>query len=273
VRSAARPEPFVVPEIDFDTVRKSQAIWRAIVESYFRSRVRGMERIPATQCMVVQHHDGGLFPVNGICFGVAWHQHFQFERPLYVLSHDLIHAVFDLFTDLLPRSGLVPADREVVDAVAATGHDILVFPGAARESFRPFWERARIDLGGRTGFVRQALKHRLPIVPVVSAGSHETLIVLARGARVAERLGLRRLVRSADSFPLLLGLPWGIWMLPILPQLPLPAKITSEVLEPIYLEGDPDDLAAVRAGFDTVLGRMQTGLARLYAERRWPIIG
>jgi 1-acyl-sn-glycerol-3-phosphate acyltransferase len=273
VRRPGRSTQYVVPEVDFATVRASHAFWRPIVERYFRSTVRGMDRIPSEQCLVVQHHDGGLFPVNGICLGVAWHQHFAFERPLYVLAHDLIHRVFGMFTDLLPRSGLVPADREVVDAIAPTGHDILVFPGAARESFRPFWERDKIDLGGRTGFVRQALKHRLPIVPVVSAGSHETLIVLARGAKIAERLGLRNIVRSADSLPILAGLPWGIWVLPFLPQLPLPAKITSEVLEPIFLKGDPDDPVAVQVGFDRVLEHMQTALRTLYAERRWPILG
>ena len=232
-----------------------------------------MERVPAEQCLLVAHHDGGIFPVNGICFGVAWYEHFRFERPLYVLAHDLIHKVFARFTDLLPRSGLVPADRAMMDRIIQTGHPMLVFPGAARETFRPFWERRRIDLGGRVGFVRQALRHDLPIVTVVSAGSHETLIVLHRGDKIAERLGLRRLVRSADALPILAGLPWGVWVIPALPQLPLPAKVTTEVLEPIRLSGDPADPRAVKEGFDRVLRAMQSGVNRLYDERRWPILG
>lgn len=266
-------EDFAVPEVSFETIRRSHAIWGPVVNRYFRSEVRRMDRIPDRQCLVVTHHDGGVIPINGICFGVAWYEHFDFQRPLYVLAHDLIHKVFSHFTELLPRSGLVPADRHVMDALVPTGHSMLVFPGASKETFRPFWERRKIDLGGRMGFVRQAMRHKIPVVPLVSAGSHETVIVLLRGAKLADLVGLRRLVRSADSLPVMAGLPWGIWALPFLPQLPLPAKITSEVLEPMDLPGDPDDLAAVKQNFDDVLGTMQSALDRLYDERKWPILG
>ncbi len=232
-----------------------------------------MERIPERPCLFVAHHDGGVLPLNGVCFGVAWYEHFQFQRGLYVLIHDLIHRTFSPFTDLLPKSGCVPADRATMDMIVPTGTDMLVFPGAARETFRPFSERKQIDLGGRMGFVRQALKHKLTIVPVVSAGSHETLFVLRRGGRLAKWFGLRKLVRSADALPIMAGLPWGIWALPFLPQLPLPAKITTEVLEPIELEGDPADVADVKRGFDLIRGTMQGALDLLYAERRFPILG
>lgn len=263
-----------LPEISFETLRKSHAIWEPIVRHWFRSEVRHMERIPATgPNLFVAHHDGGVLPINGICFGVAWHKHFRFERGLYVLIHDLIYKTFAPFTDLLPRSGCVPADRATMDAIVPTGTDMLVFPGAARETFRTFWERKQIDLGGRMGFIRQAMKHELPIVPVVSAGSHETLIVLRRGARLAKWLRLRSIVRSADALPIMAGLPWGLWALPFLPQLPLPAKITTEVLEPIILTGDSSDVTAVKRGFDHVLETMQGALDRLYAERRYPFLG
>lgn len=262
-----------VPEVSFDTVRRSHGYWGPVAKRYFRSEVRNLERIPREQCLLVAHHDGGVLPINGICFGVAWYDHFEFKRPLYVLAHDLIHKVFSKFTDLLPRSGLVPADRAMMDRIVPTGHSMLVFPGAARETFRPFWERRNIDLGGRVGFVRQALRHNLPIVPIVTAGSHETLIVLYRGDKIAERLGLRRLVRSADALPIMAGLPWGLWVIPAIPQLPLPAKVTTEVLDPIRLSGDPADPRAVQEGFDSVLSAMQAGLNRLYDERRWPILG
>lgn len=266
-------EDIEIREVSFETLRKSHRVWSPVVRSYFRSEVRHMSRIPDEQCLIVAHHDGGVLPINGICFGVAWYDHFSFTRPLYVLAHDLIHKVFGRFTDLLPKSGLVPADRAVMDRLVPTGHSMLVFPGAARETFRPIWERRNIDLGGRVGFVRQALRHGLPILPIVSAGSHETVIVLSRGQRVAEKLGLRRLVRSADALPLMAGLPWGLWAIPALPQIPLPAKITTEVLEPIRLSGDPDDPAVVQRGFDQVLSAMQAGVHRLYDERRWPIFG
>ncbi len=262
-----------VPEVSIETVRRSVGFFSPIVSTYFRSEVRGMGRIPERQCLIVAHHDGGILPMNGICFGVAWYEFFEFGRPLYVLAHDLIHRVFGSFTQILPRSGVVSADRAMMDEVVQAGHSLLVFPGAARESFRPFSQRKNIDLGGRVGFVRQAMRHGLPIVPIVTAGSHETLYVIRRGARLARFFHLEKIVRSADVMPIIAGLPWGIWALPFLPQLPFPAKITTEVLPPIVVEGDPDRPEDVKAGFDRVLGEMQPALWRLYAERRFPIVG
>lgn len=271
-----------VPEIKTTTLRRSYRWLAPLTRRYFRSEVRGMDRIPRSQTIVVTHHDGGVIPVNGICFGVAWHEHFDFERPLYVLTHDVLHGFGERFSNLLAESGLIPADRSAMDAALRTGASVLVFPGAARESFRTFWARRSIDLGGRTGFVAQAIRWGLPITPVVSAGSHETVVVLSGGQSLARALGLRKLVRSADALPLQLGLPWGIWALPFLPPLPLPAKITTEVLDPVWLPDalgrplrpeDADDPAVLRAGFDAVLRPMRAALHRLYDERRWPVIG
>lgn len=223
-----------------------------------------------------------MLPLNAISLALAWHDHFEFSRHLYVLTHDLIMNVFRPFTDILPRSGLVRADRHEMDHVLSQKHSVFVMPGAARESFRPWNERLKIDLGGRSGFVAQSIRWGAPIVPVVTVGSHETFIVLARGASLAKWLGVHKVVRSADVFPLLAGLPWGVWALPFLPQLPLPAKLTTEVLPPIYLErelgrslrpSDADDPTVVRRGFDLVLTRMRASLDALARERRFPILG
>jgi 1-acyl-sn-glycerol-3-phosphate acyltransferase len=243
-----------------------------------------MERLPSSQTIIVTHHDGGVLPINGICIGVAWYDHFGFAppRPLYVLTHDMLHGLFNGFSRLLRESGLVPADRDTMDDVLSTGASVLIFPGAARESFRSFWRRREIDLGGRTGFVAQAIRWDLPITPIVSAGGHETVIVLTGGRSIAKRLGIRRLVRSGDVLPVLAGFPWGVWAIPFLPQIPMPAKITSEVLKPIVLSealgrrltrADADDPDVVRAGFELVMKRMRSALDRLYDERKWPILG
>jgi len=272
----------LVPKIEIDVLRRSHRILSRLMKSYFRSEVRGAERLPSSQTIVVTHHDGGVLPINGICFGVAWYEKFGFERPLYILTHDLLHSLWAPFTKLLTDSGLLRADRKRMDAVLSTGQSVMVFPGAARESFRSFWERRNIDLGGRKGFIAQAIRWRLPITPVVSAGSHETVVVLSGGHNLARRLGIPKLVRSADILPLLAGLPWGIWALPFLPQLPLPAKITTEVLQPIHLHEalghdlkpeDADNPAIVQRGFDIVISRMRERLGELYDERKYPIVG
>jgi len=238
--------------------------------------------MPSSQTIVITHHDGGMIPVNGICFGVHWYDTFGFDRPLYVLTHDALHSLWDPFSKLMADSGLLRADRAAMDAVLAKGESVLLFPGAARESFRSFWQRRNIDLGGRKGFVAQAIRWGLPITPVVSAGSHETVIVLSSGQKLAQKLRIPQIVRSADVLPVVAGLPWGIWAIPFLPPFPIPAKITTEVLAPVYLSEelgrklrpeDADDEDIVQAGFDLVLRRMREALGRLYDERKYPFIG
>lgn len=268
-------------EFDPEMARRVLRYLDPIFRYYFRAEVRGTERLPSEQTMLVANHDGGMLPIDALIIGAAWHRHFNFKRPLHFLVHDMVLR----FVDGLRRVGAVLADRQNLDRVMDAGHSVLIYPGAAGETFRPFWERKRITLGGRTGFIRHALRRRLRVTPVVSAGVHETFFVLARGTWFAERAGFRRLFR-ADVFPIVAGLPLGIWPGACFPQLPLPAKITCEILEPIDIvvlaekilgrplsAADLDDPKLAEMCFHFVRERMQEGLDRLYAERKRPIIG
>lgn len=282
VRRATPEQLGELPPIREETLRGLIRTVTPVLRRWFRAEARGVERLPAGQTIVVGHHDGGVMPWNGLVLGCAWYERFGLERPLYVLAHDILHSISKRAGRFLSECGVIRADRRAMDTALGAGVSVMVFPGAARETFRPYWRRRDIDLGGRTGFVAQAIRWGVPITPVVSAGSHETVIVLASGSNLARRIGLPRLIRSADVLPLQAGLPWGIWALPFLPPLPLPAKITAEVLEPIDLAAalgrrlvpaDADDPAIVQAGYRLVVGRMRAALGLLYAERRWPILG
>jgi 1-acyl-sn-glycerol-3-phosphate acyltransferase len=281
-RDSDHPCSHLVPPVRQEVVRRSHKILSPLMKKYFRSEIRGAEKLPSSQTIVITHHDGGVLPINGICFGVAWYDAVGFDRPLYILSHDILHKLWDPFSKLLADSGMLPADRNTMDGVLSKGGSCLLFPGAARETFRPYWERRNIDLGGRKGFVQQAIRWKVPITPVVSAGAHETVFILSGGRKFAKAIGIQKLVRSIDAWPLQAGLPWGVWGLPFLPQFPLPAKITTEVLDPIHLDEivgrelrpeDADNPAIVQKGFDVVVSRMRERVNELYDERKYPVIG
>ena len=123
-------------------------------------------------------------------------------------------------------------------AMAALQQDaaVLVYPGGAEDIFRPHSQRHKIQLAGRKGFIKIALRESAPIVPVVSIGAHDSLIVLADFYDILAQLhdhgmpwpfGIDPVV-----FPVYLGLPWGIAFGP-LPNLPLPARIQIRVCKPI----------------------------------------
>ena len=116
----------------------------------------------------------------------------------------------------------------------------------------------------------------MPIVPAVSVGAHETLVVLSRGEGLARRLGLDKRFR-VSVMPLVLGPPFGIVPGGI-PTFPLPAKVTVELLDPIDFTGRfgpeaAEDPEVVDACFEELTSTMQDALDRLAAERQFPVIG
>jgi 1-acyl-sn-glycerol-3-phosphate acyltransferase len=250
---------------------------KPICDAYFRGEVAGLEHLPDEPTLLVGNHDGGYIPVDGICLGAAWHEHFGFQRPLATLMHDFPFRIHSLLTGYLSSNGVLPASKENLNRALDRGSSVLVYPGGSFEAFRTFWNRREVSLGNRTGFIAEALRRRVPIAPVVSAGAHETLFVISRGTWLAQKIPLARKLRS-DVAPVWIGLPWGVGFGP-LPHIPLPAKVKVELLPPIRLwkelgeAADPADPKVLRAGLDLVRGRMQTAAHRLYAERKWPVLG
>lgn len=70
-------------------------------------------------------------------------------------------------------NGAVLGHAEVGDALFKAGKDILLFPGGAYEANKNLEKRYTIQWKQRTGFVRMAAKHGVPIVPVGIVGPDE----------------------------------------------------------------------------------------------------
>jgi 1-acyl-sn-glycerol-3-phosphate acyltransferase len=147
-----------------------------------------------------------------------------------------------------------------------------VYPGGDYETYRPSWHGDRIEFGGRKGFIKLALEQGVPIVPVVAAGGQETALFVTRGERAAKATGWDRLTRI-KVLPVQIAPPFGITVMDLPTRIPLPAKITVEVLPPIDLEerfGESPDHEEV---YDEVTGEMQEALTDLANERIVPVVG
>jgi hypothetical protein len=101
----------------------------------------------------------------------------------------------------------------------------------------------------------------------VAIGGQETALFLSRGEGIARLLGLDRMFRL-KVLPVSLALPWGLNVGDMLGHIPLPAKITMQVLEPIDASGMDVDEA-----YELVIGEMQAALTALDEERRLPVLG
>src|SRR3954469_23304356 len=258
-------------ERDPDYIRENlPGIW-LLASLYFRGDVRGLANIPEDgPVLLVGNHSGGnLTPDTGV-FTLAFNAYFGVERPFYQLAHNLVLSMPGL--SFLRKFGTVAASPSNAEQALKEGAALLVYPGGDYEVHRPIWERNKVDFGGRKGFIRLALRHDVPIVPVVAIGGQETSLFLSRGETLAKLLLLDKVFRL-KVLPISLAAPWGLNVGDMLGHVPLPAKIVVEALPPIHLRdefGDKPDLDEV---YTEVMARMQAALDALAAERRLPVIG
>jgi len=256
---------------DPDYVRENLAIAWLAATLWYRAEVRNMGNVPEEgPVLLVGNHTGGNMSPEVIVLPLAFSTFFGVERPFYQLAHNLVLA--SPLGPLLRRYGSMAASHEHAQQALDAGAAVLVFPGGDWEVHRPSWEGNKIDLAGRKGFIKLALNANVPIVPVVTIGGQETALFLSRGAWLAKLTGADRYLRL-KVLPISLSLPWILNIGDLLGHLPLPAKITIEVGQPIDLREqfgpDPD----VDEVYDHVTRLMQETLDGLAAERRFPVIG
>jgi 1-acyl-sn-glycerol-3-phosphate acyltransferase len=256
-------------EWDPEYIRRALPVMDALFSTYFRGEVRGLENIPDGPSLLVGNHSGGTMIADTFVFTMKFYERFGPDRRFHQLAHNIAAQLPGL--GIRPFGTLV-ASHENAKKAFALGAPVLVYPGGDWETFRPSWQGDKIDFGGRKGWIRLALEERVPIVPVVSIGGQETALFVTRGERAAKLLGLDRFARI-KVLPVSIGPPYGVNLLDLPGRIPLPAKITLEVKEPIDLYkryGSEPDLERV---YREVTGEMQGTLDELADERTLPVVG
>jgi len=213
---------------------------------YFRTEVRGIERLPEGRVLLISNHSGQI-PIDAMMFAASLF--LDADPPRFVRS------MVEKWTQTLPfvgsffqRVGQVVGVPENARRLLAQDEAVLVFPEGARGISKPFWKRYQLTSFG-LGFMRLALETRTPIVPVAVIGAEEQYLNIGSSRRLARLL-------SMPSFPLIPQM----W-LPLL-AMPLPTKYRIYFGEPLHFDGDPDDedavigrkVAAVRQAIEMMLG-------------------
>jgi 1-acyl-sn-glycerol-3-phosphate acyltransferase len=213
--------------------------WEWFYRYYFKVKSDGWENIPEGKVLFVGSHNGGLAAPDMIMMMYDWFRHFGTERLIYGLMHPQVWKFNPALAKLAAQTGAVVAHPKMAIAAFAKGASVLVYPGGAQDVFRPYWEKNKINFADRRGFIKLALREEVPIVPAISVGAHDSLIVLADFYDLAKKLnnsGMRWLLDlDPQVFPIYLGLPWGLAIGP-LPNFPLPVQITTRICEPIIFE-------------------------------------
>ncbi|OBK70701.1 lysophospholipid acyltransferase family protein [Mycobacterium sp. 1274761.0] len=258
---------------DEATMQRQKYLWNFLVDYWFRMEMDGWENLPEPPVLLVGIHSGAPFVWDAWTVGVQWWRRFGQDRLLHGTAHDALMAIPGIGR-YFRAMGVLPAAPDSMATALAEGRDVAVWPGGEVDSLRPWHERDRANLAGRSGFVKLAIRCGVPIVPIATVGGADAMPVLIRGDRLSKTLRLDKMLRL-KVFPLALSLPWGIAPA-ALPQFPLPAKIRTRLMPAVELDHDParaDDQEYVESKYSEVQASIQSGMDALARKRALPLFG
>lgn len=199
----------------------------AVMQRYHRYEVQGLEHLRGGPALLIGYH--GRVVARDLCMlSVEIHRRLGY-LPHVVANQLLLRTPY--VRALTSALGFVAGDHPSLEAAVRRGEHLLVTPGGVREAARSFRARYRVDWGQRTGYLRLALRYRLPLIPIGASGVDDAFFGLNDGYRLGRRLG------APAGLPPYLALgPLGPW--PLSP--PFPVKIRQRIGAPIHLDPDLD---------------------------------
>lgn len=214
---------------------------------WFRVETSGIENVPAGGgALLVSNHSGALPPDGPMIMQAIRNEHSN-PRPLYMLGEHWFKG-YPGVSMLANKIGLVPAHRENAQRLLHDeGRLAIVFPEGQKASRKLYWQRYRLRRFGRGGFVRTAIRARVPIVPVALIGAEEAMPIFAH-LRLMERL------TGLIYFPVTPVFPhFGL----AAPLMYMPAKFRIHFMKPIDMTEYPVETASDPAEIQVISERVR----------------
>jgi 1-acyl-sn-glycerol-3-phosphate acyltransferase len=200
------------------------------ISSLLRIRIDGIEHLPEGRALLVANHAFGW----DVLFVMArvWHKR---RRPVWVLGEHVFWK-FPFLRRMARAAGTVDGTRANLDELLSRDQLVLVLPGGLREAVKPRELRYRLLWGHRYGFVRGAIRHAAPIVPLASVGTDQLFDFMGN----AYDRG-RRWLGRAD-----IPLPLPSRLLPIPHLVPLRFIVGEPIRPPVGPDREGDEVAVQR---------------------------
>jgi 1-acyl-sn-glycerol-3-phosphate acyltransferase len=199
---------------------------------WFRCDVEGIEKIPADGgALLVSNHSGALPPDAAMIAKAIKEEHSR-PRPLHLTVEHFFKG-YPGFSMLVNKLGGVAAHPANAQRLLQDEEQlVLVFPEGRKGTEKLFKDRYRLRRFGRGGFVRTAIRAKVPIVPIALVGAEEAMPVFAH-LNVLQRVT-------------------GLIYAPVSPLFYLPAKFQIRFLDPVPTHEMGDDAHEDRGLVQTV---------------------
>jgi len=179
---------------------------------YFRVDAVGVKSIPAKSPAILVANHSGTIPYDGVMSHLAVFNEHRAGRPVRFLVDDFIYKI-PLLGGIIERSGGVRASFDNATRLLEDGHLVMIFPEGVEGIGKTYDERYKLRPFKRGGFVRLAIKMKVPVIPVSIIGAEEIHPLIWKSHTLADRLGV----------PFLPFTPTFPWLGP-LGLVPLPSK-------------------------------------------------
>jgi 1-acyl-sn-glycerol-3-phosphate acyltransferase len=189
-----------------------------------RVDVVGLEHLPEGRALLVANHAFGW----DVAFAMAAIRR-ETGRTVWALGE---HAwwMFPFVRRAAAAVGVVDGTPENAGALLDREQLVLVLPGGLREAVKPRELRYRLLWGHRYGFVRSAMQHQAPIVPLATIGADDMFRLVGDAYARGERLLRRRI-----------PLPRLRW-----PRRQALRFVLGEPIRPVALPGDSEETTVKR---------------------------
>ena len=266
----ADPYPIPAPEPgrQVDDWGRSERLATAIeplldfyYDRWFRVEHEGIENVPSSGgALLVSNHSGALPPDAPMIMTAIRRDHPR-PRPLYMLAEHWFKG-YPGVGMIANKIGAVPAHRENAQRLLRDeGKLAIVFPEGIKGTRKVLWQRYKLRRFGRGGFVRTAIRARVPIVPIAVIGAEEAMPIFAhlRGLQRATGLVYAPMNHAFPWFGLAAGAMY------------LPAKFRIRFCEPIDMSEYPlevmDDAAEVQLISERIRAQIAGELDEMLAAR------
>jgi len=233
-----------------------KTLFRFLHDAYWRIEHRGLEHVPDEGRGVLVGVHRGFMPWDGVMLLHLVAR--ELERyPRFLIHPALAKPPF--LCNYMTKLGGILACQENAGWVLEREGLLGIFPEGIQGAFTPYRRAYEIGKLGRDEYVKIALRHQAPLIPVVTVGSAEIYPILGRVDW--------RWFKRYTEWPYLPLTP----TFPILP-VPLPSKWHTRFLEPIHVERDyppeaADDPPTVRAISQRVRHVMEEAIAEMLRRR------
>lgn len=189
---------------------------------YHRYKVDGFENLVQNKpCLLVGYH-GSPIAYDLCMLTVKIYDEFGYLPHGFVnRSLKKVPIVWDKFFKELGFA--TKEDKNIRDYIKNNEH-FLTAPGGPHEAVRPYRLKYKVDWENHIGYLKFAIKHNLPIIPIGSSGVDDVFIALNNGFFLEKKIKLPLELPVWFAFGAL-----GIWPFAV----PFPSKIYQIIGKPI----------------------------------------